>query len=237
MNRLRCNVFTFVLRVTILLVFVASPTGNASAAENLIRVREDTDTLSKPESKAKLDALKLAFKTLQESTDPTKNMDYWANIHGAPLGDVSTGPYEHNSKLIWAWHRAYLYEFETALRDSHPPETKDVTLPYWNWAAPPTGSRYPKAFEEAGSPLSYEFRTPNANPSPPLPPDVETTLVDVSDWRTFGSVPKETVTHVSGLHCYLCLRTVPCANKAVQPTSPPPVGARAAELGRSAEDS
>src|SRR5471030_354650 len=99
--------------------------------QNDVRIREDADTLLKPENKAKLDALKLAFKTLQESKDPKNNMIFWANIHGVPDGEVPTkpGPCEHKSELIWPWHRAYLYQFETALRQSNPPMTSNVTLP------------------------------------------------------------------------------------------------------------
>ena len=150
-----------------------------------VRVREDADALLKPENKAKLDALKLAFKTLQESNDPAKNIKFWANIHGAPLGEMSTGPCEHNSELIWPWHRAYLYQFETALRESSPPATSNVTLPYWNWAAPPSGKRYPKIFEEPDSPLNYAFRTTNPSGAP-LPSDIEDQLMGIPTWLGFG---------------------------------------------------
>jgi hypothetical protein len=150
-----------------------------------IRVREDADALLKPENKDKLDALKLAFKTLQESKDPKKNMTFWANIHGAPLGETATGPCEHNSELIWPWHRAYLYQFETALRESNPPMTSNVTLPYWNWAAPPSGDRYPKIFEEPGSPLNYAFRTTSPSGAP-LPSDIEDQLLSIPLWIDFG---------------------------------------------------
>ncbi len=33
------------------------------------------------------------------------------------------------------------------------PSTKDVTIPYWDWTVKPSGSRFPKAFEDSGSPL------------------------------------------------------------------------------------
>jgi tyrosinase len=157
--------------------------------QNEVRIREDADALLKPENKPKLDALKLAFKTLQDSNDPTKNMKFWANIHGAPTGETATGPCEHNSELIWPWHRAYLYQFESALRESSPPETANVTLPYWNWAAPPSGQRFPKIFEEPGSPLNYQFRTTTASSSP-VPSNIEDQLLAVPLWVDFGGVAK-----------------------------------------------
>jgi Common central domain of tyrosinase len=117
-------------------------------------------------------------------------MKFWANIHGAPFPEVPTGPCEHLSEVIWPWHRAYLYEFETALRESHPPETSNVTLPYWNWTAPPSGQRFPKVFEEPGSPLSYEFRNTIPFPSAPVAADGEQQLLDIPLWETFGGRPK-----------------------------------------------
>ena len=163
---------------------------NDASAE--VRIREDADTLLKPENKAKLDALKLAFKTLQDSTDPAKNMKFWANIHGAPFPEVPTGPCEHFNEVIWPWHRAYLYEFETALRESHPPETSNVTLPYWNWNAPPSGQRFPKIFEEAGSPLNYASRNTTPFPDAPVPTDGEQMLLEIPSWEAFGGRPKAT---------------------------------------------
>lgn len=164
--------------------------GSGGGGADEIRVREDVDTLFKPENKLKLDALKLAFKTLQDSTDATKNLVFWANIHDAPIGEVTTGPCEHINEIIWPWHRAYLYEFETALRESHPPETSNVTLPYWNWAAPPTGQRLPKVYEEVGSPLHYQFRNTAPFGFPPVSATIENDLLDIPQWNVFGGGPK-----------------------------------------------
>ena len=76
----------------------------------------------------------------------------------------------------------FLYEFETALRKSNPPVTSNVTLPYWNWTAPPSGKRYPKIFEEPGSSLNYKRRVPDADPDPPEPSDTETNLLAIANW-------------------------------------------------------
>jgi tyrosinase len=80
------------------------------------------------------------------------------------------GVCEHGKDLFLPWHRAQFYYFETLLRDADPdgsitdsrnltgPGTKDVTVPYWNWTAKPSGERYPKALEAKDSPLYHEQR-------------------------------------------------------------------------------
>jgi hypothetical protein len=155
-----------------------------------VRVREDADELLKPQNKAKLDALKLAFQSLGDPNDKTSKLHFWANIHGAPFGETATGPCEHKNEVIWPWHRAYLYEFETELRKTNPGKTDDVTLPYWDWTAPPSGKRYPKIFEDPGSPLNYKERLTDPFPGPPVDSDTETKLLGISDWETFAGPPK-----------------------------------------------
>jgi Common central domain of tyrosinase len=168
-----------------LLGFVIVVLGALSAqAQAQVRIREDIDTIS--HEPTKLSALKLAFQTLRDSTDTTSNLRHWANIHGAVPPDVSTGPCTHKEEGIWAWHRAYLWEFEDALRASHPPETSQVTLPYWNWTAPPSGQRYPSAYEDTSSPLFWSNRISSPHSLPPVPSDSESNLLSIPDWRTFG---------------------------------------------------
>ena len=98
-------------------------------SQDTVRIREDIEVVV--QDAAKMSALKLAFQTLRDSSDPSTNLRHWANIHGAVPPEVSTGPCTHQEEGIWAWHRSYLWQFENALRSSHPPETSQVTLPYW----------------------------------------------------------------------------------------------------------
>jgi tyrosinase len=197
MTRFRYLLLIVGLVMIPLTIVTQSPVRPANRIQDGFRTREDVDLLRRPENKAKLDALKLAFKTLQQSANPTSNMKFWANIHGAPLGEMATGPCEHNSELIWPWHRAYLYAFESALRASHPPETSNVTIPYWNWMAPPSGHRFPAIFEETDSPLNYTDPPPPSRstqpfPLSPLDGNTETHLLnEVLNWNDFGGVPKE----------------------------------------------
>ena len=74
------------------------------------------------------------------------------------LHDGDLGPCEHKNDTFMPWHRAHLFLFEEALRRSDPPRTATVTVPYWDWSALPSGTRYPKAFENQGSVLFHDFR-------------------------------------------------------------------------------
>ena len=148
----------------------------------LPRVRKNVDCLTDQE----LRNLEHAFKVLQDRSatnpnDPT-GYDYQVQIHRQRC--------QHNSELIWPWHRAFLYYFEDLLRASDPdnPETptKDVTLAYWDWTKPPSAVSYPTAFENPVSPLFHAGRTVWG----PLHPfrlfTAEDTGLDIGDWSSFG---------------------------------------------------
>lgn len=80
------------------------------------------------------------------------------------------GMCEHGKDLFLPWHRAEFYYFEKILQAADPdgtvtdsrgltgPSTSQVTVPYWNWIRPPSGDRYPEAFENPESPLYHENR-------------------------------------------------------------------------------
>jgi len=165
--------------------------GAASAQQ--VRVRKNIDSLSD----AELKAFAHAIQKLQDNKDPLANYLFWADIHG--FRKNNRGPCEHNSELLWAWHRAYLLAFEDALRASDPPVTSNVTIPYWDWSRPPSGSRYPKAFETMNelmpSPsvcptLPCRNTTPNANP--PFDPITLRNIQALNNWPEYGGEPKAT---------------------------------------------
>jgi hypothetical protein len=56
------------------------------------------------------------------------------------------------------WDRHHLEAIEAQLRATDPSRTAEVTVPYWNFTRPASGSAYPRAFERTGSPLFVGHR-------------------------------------------------------------------------------
>jgi Common central domain of tyrosinase len=178
------------IRRLLVVAVILSIAANASAQ----RVRKHIEDLSKPE----LDALADAFQHLKANGELVR----WADIHGVAAANSGC---EHNSELLWPWHRAYLIAFEDALRASNPPVTSNVTIPYWDWSEPPTGSRYPKAFETIAalqgvtcdsskdkcSPPVVSCRKVCPNPASPVSPALVATIQATPTWRAYGGGLKD----------------------------------------------
>jgi tyrosinase-like protein len=117
------------------------------------RIRKNIDSLTPDE----LADYEHAFSKLQEisnaNPDSIDGLKYFQALH-----DTMLGPCEHANDTFMPWHRAHLFLFEEALRRSDPPRTANVTLPYWDWSALPSGTRYPKAFEDPNSVLNHQGR-------------------------------------------------------------------------------
>ena len=177
------------LRSVVVCAFVMLLAGNAVAQ----RTRKHIEDLTPVE----LDALADAFQHLKDLPSSDPNYVKWADIHGV---SGATSGCEHNSELLWPWHRAYLLAFEDALRASDPPKTSNVTIPYWDWTEPPSGSRYPKAFEtiaalqpvtcdatkDSCSPPVANCRKICPNTAPPLSPLLMGTIQATPTWRDYG---------------------------------------------------
>ena len=145
---------------------------------------------------AQLSTLRAAFTATQAISDD-RGYQHWAGIHGLPLPMYCA----HNSPLFLAWHRAYLYVFELALRDQAP----EVVLPWWDWStdqAVPRGyvernvsgqanplysSPIQRSGREPGGP-ARTVRQPGLPDAPPLPSpgDVSAVLAlgDFIDFQT-----------------------------------------------------
>jgi len=67
-----------------------------------------------------------ALAKLQKWTDD-RGYQRWAGVHGLP-GQMYCD-LAHGQPSFLPWHRAYLYRFERALRDTG----HDVMLPWWDW--------------------------------------------------------------------------------------------------------
>jgi tyrosinase len=133
--------------------------------------------------------------TATQGIGDDRGYQHWAGIHGLPLPMYCT----HNSPLFLAWHRAYLYLFELALRDQVP----EVVLPWWDWtvdqdvpvayaqdavdgAPNPLLSSpiQPSGREPGGS--DQTVRAPGQDGAPPLPTAAEVdSLLQLSDFIDF----------------------------------------------------
>ncbi|MGK5170473.1 tyrosinase family protein [Geodermatophilus sp. CPCC 205761] len=126
------------------------------------RIRKSIDSLT-PGELADYEHAFARLKAISDA-DPTSidGLQYFADLHNTMLG-----PCEHANDTFLPWHRAHLFLFEEALRRSDPPRTSNVTLPYWDWSALPSGVRFPKAFEDENSVLHHALR----NDDPVCRPD------------------------------------------------------------------
>jgi tyrosinase len=113
--------------------------------------------------------------------------------------DGNGGGCEHRNELFFPWHRAHLASFEKILRESDPPRTENVAIPYWDWTKPASGVRFPKAFEDTTSPLFHAGRFHRPEDVPPLPTlikavqwdaDAVKNMVQLTDWSLFSGNPR-----------------------------------------------
>jgi len=121
---------------------------------------------------------------------------WFAGLHGAP--NFWCWHHQRSShfrnrvmELFLPWHRAYLYNFEMAMRDQVP----GVTLPWWDWTLrPPRQDGIPGIFSapqadgKANPLFSFRMNVPTANPPlrrstqrDPGPTDELPTQADVDD--------------------------------------------------------
>ncbi len=129
------------------------------------------------------------------SSPPRLNSCEIRNFLQVPGGTATHKEYpgrcEHQKNTFLQWHRAQLYYYEKALQAADPegqygPSTKDVALPYWNFTQPPSGQRYPQAFENPDSPLFDSARTTEPHPKPAASPELLASFIYNLDWPAFG---------------------------------------------------
>lgn len=87
-----------------------------------VRHRPSIDEMTGPQ----VEALRDAFAALQELGDD-RGYTHHAGYHGLP--EPKECDRAHGLPSFLPWHRAYLYRFEQALRDTG----HDVMLPWWDW--------------------------------------------------------------------------------------------------------
>jgi hypothetical protein len=173
------------------LIAAALRLGCDSAVAQPIPKRKNIDALTPTE----LDNYKHAVGILKQrsSADPTRQDGYvyQAALHNKPRmhPDGSVGACEHGSEQFFPWHRPHLAGFEKLLRDSDPPNTANVTLPYWDWTKPPSGRMVPAAFEDQASPLFNSGRRTSGTP-PMWDGNDILDMVREPQWDLFAGRPK-----------------------------------------------
>ena len=163
------------------------------ADARVVRKRKNVEDLTATELDAYVRAIEvLKQRSKADPADPT-GYDYQARLHNVPRThpDGTFGACEHGSEEFFGWHRAHLVGFENLLRNTHE-KAGNVTLPYWDWTVPASGSRLPKAFEISASPLHHTGRWPDAPgvPNPLWDGNDVRDIVANGDWSLFGGEAK-----------------------------------------------
>src|SRR5882762_10455193 len=151
-----------------------------------------------------LTAFRDSYRQMQAIQD-NRGFQYLAGLHGTP--GYYCWHHQQNARsarqmqLFPPWHRAYLYNFEMAMRDRVP----GVTLPWWDWTLRPPRQRGipdifagPTAGNQPNPLATFRINLPNANPSlvrntkrqPGVPNDLpaQSDVDDVlsrTDWSDF----------------------------------------------------
>jgi tyrosinase len=170
---------------------------------NEIRLRQGVQNLDV----AGVTAFREAYRQMMAITD-NRGFGAFAGLHGTPGGWCWHGHRNpahfpgRDMLLFLPWHRAYLYNFEMAMRDRVP----GVTLPWWDWTlGPPRQNGVPQIFADklaGGKPnplFSFRMNVPTATPrlnrdtvrQPAAPEDLPTsddvaTVMAVTDWSEFS---------------------------------------------------
>ncbi|HEX5610750.1 MAG TPA: P-loop NTPase fold protein [Solirubrobacterales bacterium] len=171
-----------------------------------LRVRRSADELSNLDARR----LRRAFKAMMQVSDD-RGYQHWAGIHGLPMPIHG----HHGQLSFLPWHRAYLLNFETALREFE----SGVTLPWWDWGGYASRQRgipslYSEFFVEGERNPLYGAEIPagewsdapeeapastTREPNPPeaLPTDKEVErLLQIPDFPTFADQLEMVHNHV-----------------------------------------
>ena len=158
------------------------------------KIRKSLDDLTPVE----LENYLHAFKVLK--SQPASSLASYSTFerlhNGGALPNGKQGGCVHASTDFLPWHRILLVQFETALQNSDPPRTSNVTLPYWDFSKPPTGRRFPKALEDQSSVLWHANRF---NLLPDAPPNLVEAAKQLETERRDQIMAPATLTTLYGL--------------------------------------
>ena len=116
-------------------------------------------------------AFRSAYQQMMAIND-NRGYQYFAGLHGVPnwycWHHQQNAHSAQQMQLFLPFHRAYMYNFEMAMRDRVP----GVTLPWWDWTlGPPRQNGVPQIFAEPTTPdgqpnplRGFNINLPNTNP-------------------------------------------------------------------------
>jgi tyrosinase len=166
---------------------------------------------------AQIAAFRSSYQQMMAIGD-NRGYQYLAGLHGVPSWYCWHHQQNAHSaqqlQLFLPWHRAYLYNWEMAMRDRVP----EVTLPWWDWTLrPPRQNGIPQIFSAAqvnGQPnplTGFQINLPNTRPPlvhrtdrQPGPPNELPTQSDVddalgrTDWNDFTEAVEDIHDNVHG---------------------------------------
>jgi tyrosinase len=161
-----------------------------------VPARKNIDALTQEELEIYKHAVSILVQRGASNPSNQEGYDWQAALHNdfeRERPDGSVGACEHKSELFFPWHRAHLAGFEKILRETDPPNTASVAIPYWDWTQPASGKRFPVAFEDETSPLYHTGRFFNVGDSiPRIQWDAEIIKakhVQENDWFLFAGKP------------------------------------------------
>jgi tyrosinase len=169
---------------------------------NQLKIRQGVHNLTPPE----VANFRESYRQMMAISD-NRGYQSLAGLHGAPnwfcWHNQQNSKSAQRMQLFLPWHRAYLYNWEMAMRD----RVAGVTLPWWDWTlGAPRQNGLPEIFTDAkdagGKPnplLSFRINLPSTNPplvhattrqpgSPrhlPTPQDIGR-VVARTDWSDFS---------------------------------------------------
>jgi len=117
-------------------------------------------------------ALRSSYQQMMAITD-NRGYQYLAGLHGVPSWycwhHQQNAHSAQQMQLFLPWHRAYMYNWEMAMRD----RVAGVTLPWWDWTLGlPRQNGIPQIFADPATPdeqpnplLGFNINLPSTNPS------------------------------------------------------------------------
>jgi tyrosinase len=166
-----------------------------------VRIRRGVHNLTAED----VTAFRQSYREMMAIRD-NRSYAFFAGLHGAPNFWCWHHQRSERSgqlrQLFLPWHRAYLYNFELAMRD----RVSGVSLPWWDWTLrPPRQNGIPRIFTDRmanGQPnplASFRMDVPNASPplrratvrrpgplaALPTQQAVDRVLTNNTDWSSF----------------------------------------------------